>query len=406
MLRALAWAPNSEFLASAAADQTVRVWEVQTGKEQRIYRGHTTAVMSVAYHPSGRQLASADVVGVVKQWDATQDQRARTVPRAARLSALVFTADGRELRAAAVPPDGEGVRGWDATTGQLRLERHIVAGQRREWPLKYVDFSADGRLFAAPANKDPSRVCVWDVAAGEEVASFGGHQGRVRALAMSPDGTLLASASSERGGDGRRELFVWRVELPEAHPTEPVRLACRAPVQCLAFSSDGSQLVSGDWGTQPANGEAWRDGCLTIWESATGRLVRSWIAHPGAVQSVAFDPRGRYLASAGRSQDQSVRVWDVASGRLLHTLQGPRALTCVTFSPDGKRLVAVGYEGMVHLWDPVTGQDVLMLRGLGEQMPEAIANDTQVVFSPDGTQLAVNSWRGAIYVWDGRPLAP
>jgi WD40 repeat protein len=200
-------------------------------------------------------------------------------------------------------------------------------------------------------------------------------------------------------------LFIWRVESPQVHTAAPLRLACRAPVQCLAFSSDGSHLVSGDLGTPFANGKERRDGSLNVWETATGRLVRGWIGHPGPVQSVAFDPRGRYLASAGRDPDESVCVWDIANGRLLHTLRGSRAMTCVTFSPDGKRLVAVGYESVVHMWDPVTGQDVLMLRGPIRQMPEGLANDTQVVFSPDGTQLAVNSWRGTIYIWDGRPLS-
>ena len=79
------------------------------------------------------------------------------------------------------------------------------------------------------------------------------------------------------------------------------------------------------------------------------------------------------------------------------------SITGVTFHPDGTRLAAVGYEGTVHLWDPVTGLDVLTLRGPAPHLPEGAAYDTQVVFSPDGTRLAVNSWTGSIHVWDARP---
>jgi WD40 repeat protein len=96
----------------------------------------------------------------------------------------------------------------------------------------------------------------------------------------------------------------------------------------------------------------------------------------------------------------------VATGELLHVLQGPPALTSLAFSPDGHRLAAVGYEGTVHLWDPATGLDVLTLRRPGPQMPEQLYNETQLVFSPDGRRLAINSWMGSLYVWEAPGLSP
>jgi WD40 repeat protein len=184
-------------------------------------------------------------------------------------------------------------------------------------------------------------------------------------------------------------------------------------VQCLAFSADGQRLVAGDRGVVAADGRSWTDGGLSVWEvpterpegiATTGQFLRRWVGHPTTVQSVAFDPRGRWIASAGRSPDQAVRLWNADTGELLHDLRGPEDLTCVTFHPDGTRLVAVGYEGWVHIWDPTTGTDVLSLRGSADRPTGSVVNDTRAVFSPDGTRLAVNSWTGSIHIWDARPL--
>ena len=71
---------------------------------------------------------------------------------------------------------------------------------------------------------------------------------------------------------------------------------------------------------------------------------------------------------------------------------------------DGRRLAAVGYDGAVHLWDPATGHNVLVLRPPGGDRRENLASDSQVVFSRDGTRLAANNWAKRILVWDGRPL--
>jgi WD40 repeat protein len=224
-------------------------------------------------------------------------------------------------------------------------------------------------------------------------------------VAISPDGRLVATASAGKAPGTPGELFVWRVPAAGEGPPAPLALDCPASVQCLAFSRDGRHLAAGERGTWVADGQSWRDGCLSLWEAATGRLLLRWAAHPGTVQTVAFDPLGRWLASGGRMPDQSVRLWDAATGRGLHVLEGPLAQTGLAFSPDGRRLAAVGYDATVHLWDPATAHDVLTLRGPGPERAAATTGDSQVAFSPDGARLAVNTWRGTLHVWDARPLA-
>jgi WD40 repeat protein/tRNA A-37 threonylcarbamoyl transferase component Bud32 len=398
-VRAIVWSPDGRHLASGSVDQTVRLWDIRTRKEAGTYRGHATAILSVAYRPNGKQIVSSDAAGVLIAWDVSRWQEVMVLPGMPELSDIGFTSDGQQVVAAA----RDGMRTWNAGTGELASAQGLKPAQRIEWPLKYVALSSDCRLYAVPAQENPTLLRVWDVRANRELATLHGHQGRIRSVAFSPDSRRLASASHGGPGKTPQQLLVWQIDGSKVGPS-PLSLACPVTVQSLAFSADGQLLVAGELGDLMADGKTRKDGCVSIWEVSTGRLLRRWVAHSGIVQCVAIDPSGRWVASGVRFGDQRVRLWDAATGERLHDLHGPVSLTCLTFSPDGRRLAAVGYDGAVQLWDPATGHNVLVLRPPGAQRPENVASDSQVVFSRDGTRLAANNWTQRILVWDGRPL--
>lgn len=75
----------------------------------------------------------------------------------------------------------------------------------------------------------------------------------------------------------------------------------------------------------------------------------------------------------------------------------------LAFSPDGRRLAAVGYEGTMTLLDAAAGKRVLQLRSLGKSRPGDVASNGRVAFSPDVSMLVCTNWDGSISVWDGRP---
>jgi WD40 repeat protein len=94
-----------------------------------------------------------------------------------------------------------------------------------------------------------------------------------------------------------------------------------------------------------------------------------------------------------------VRVYDVTSGRLLHTLEGHVRVVSVAFNPDGGRLVSAGHDRIVRLWDTATGHEILALRGHTDLVG-------RVLFSPDGLRLASASSDGTVWVRDAAPFDP
>jgi WD40 repeat protein/serine/threonine protein kinase len=152
-------------------------------------------------------------------------------------------------------------------------------------------------------------------------------------------------------------------------------------VVSVAFSPDGTQLASASW-----------DQTVKVWDAATGQETRTLKGHTGAVYSVSFSPDGTRLASA--SGDGTVKVWNASTGQETLTLNGHTGfVNSVSFSPDETRLASAGDDKTVKVWDAATGQGTLTLKGHTGEIHS-------VAFSPDGTRLASASGDGTVKVWD------
>jgi hypothetical protein len=178
---------------------------------------------------------------------------------------------------------------------------------------------------------------VWDPAAGKELRRLQGHGRPVQAVAFSPDGTQLASASQDS------TVKLWD---PAAGKELHTLKGHARWVLGVAFSPDGARLAS-----------ASSDGTVKVWDTTTGRELRTLRGHMALVLSVAFTPDGRRLASGSRAG--AVKVWDTASWQELRALQGHTGdVLSVAFSPDGHRLASARDDGTLKLWDarPLTAE--------------------------------------------------
>jgi WD40 repeat protein len=471
-IRSLTFSPDGKTLVSAGRD-AVRAWDVATGKELPPFGKEGKGAQCATFLPKGKILAAGYDDEIVL-WDVARRQPVRRLKdekfeRGA--SFLAVASDGKTL-AATNPTRGLVIQLWQVETGRVLGElrgikraisslslspdgRFLVASSglvqsdegdsevtlwevpeaKPKWQAKIpagfssVSFSPDGKTVAVGTSKGPVRYLRADT--GEQVKA---PEVNGRLVAMTPDGKTLALSRADR-----------TVRLCDA-ATGRERHCLRghgSEVSCLAFSSDGKVLASGC------------SGSVILWETASGRELHPFAGHRVAVAAVAFSPDGRSLVSRGG--DQTIRVWDLASGKetlrldagsrvdwsaawnlyggynpasslayssdgkLLATWDARRRsilvwdartgkqrfelkghhppITALAFFPDGKRLASCGHDCTVRLWDMAEGKQAKpLVPGVPPDDPDRWA-ECVLAISPDGKRLALYTFRG-VEVWD------
>ncbi len=280
-VRSLAFSPDGRRLLSGSYDETVRLWDVDSGREIRRFEGHTDQVRSVAFSPDGRYALSSSWDKTVRLWDVKSGHQIRQFKgHSERVKGVAFSPDGRYALSGSWDRT---VRLWDVETGReiRRFEGHTHIVQS-------VAFSPDGRRILSGSWDRTIRL--WDVESGHEIRRLVGHRGIVACVAFSSDGRRVLS-----GGNNDRTIRLWDVETGQ----ELRRIVGHADmVRSVVFSPDERQILSGS-----------ADRTIRLWDAETGREVRQFVGHTGNIWSVAFSPDGRYALSG--SADKTVRLWRV-----------------------------------------------------------------------------------------------
>lgn len=307
----------------------VQVYDAVSGLEILSLGGHKDLVQSVRFSPDGRFLAAGSYA-VVTLWNAPTGKLDYTATgHADVVTALAVGRDGKTLVSAGLD---KSVRFWDVNGKEVR-EIKTPAG------VTALALSADGKRLALGGTDKVVRVLNADD--GKELVAFAGHEGPVNDLAFldGPDG--LVSVSDD--GTARR----WTLPDKAGEPaTEPeVWKAGKGPALTLAVAPDGTSAYS-----------AGEDGVIRLWQVGSNAPTREFPAIGSPVVSLALS--GDLLAAG--LKDGTARLIDIHDGSIRQTLAGHRGpVRSVAFQPDGARVVTAGDEGGLKVWEVATGQGVI-----------------------------------------------
>ncbi|MBM4069542.1 MAG: hypothetical protein FJ271_11420 [Planctomycetes bacterium] len=326
-ISSVSFAAADKIVVARGLQSAVWIWETATGKELHANLGMKGWVSAVAYAPDGATLATASTDGI-RAWDAwTGKERAILARAQGWIRHLHFSADGKSIAAGAISERSYWIR-------RIEDGRVVRAFDVKE-KMKALAHSRDGKTFAF-AGPDKS-ISICDAASGKEIRRFAtGHKDNVFSLAYSPDSNFVASCGDSRDG----VIMLWDVRGgKQVHRLEGHRHA----VMAIAFTPDGRSLVS-----------ASVDHFIRHWDTSTGKQLWHWEEFGGGIASLAISPDGRFLLAG--SQSNQVYLLEMATGRQIKQFLGHRGpVYAMTFAPHGRTAVSGSFDGTALEWD-MTGR--------------------------------------------------
>jgi WD40 repeat protein len=415
----LLFAPDGQTLLGTRRHKEVDsllVWDIATGRLLRTLEGRAAYPLALALQRQGKYAAVGWNDGKVSLFDMTTGRREELTGHPEGMRCVAFSPDGRLLASGGASPD---VLVWDVTT---RKVVHRLTGSN--CTVMAVQFSPDGNQLATSGNASPQerevtalmevpqQIDLWELPSGKHQRSILAQAGWVSSLAFSPDGQMLASTGREAS------VRLWEVASGKEHLPLPGH---QDGVCCMAFSPDGRLLAT-----------AGRDHLIRLWDTKTWQSQGSLPGHKSyIIMSLAFSPDGTLLASGDGAG--GVILWEVASRskvRDVYLKHGKLPIQALSFSGDGKQLVAVPQATAAQVADITTGKvtsttaefkgsygmvaclgaplfatcghqsiNVLDLRNERRHILPA-PRCRCLAFSPDGRLLAAGGETNLLHVWE------
>ena len=314
------------------------------------------------------------------------------------ITEVTFTPDGRYLVSAAMD---KLIRVWDLETGKTVRTLRGQIGAGPDGKILAMALSPDGRWLAAvgwlPGNQEESdAIRLYDFASGKLVTLLKGHTDIVNALAFSPDNRYLVSGSADKNAiiwnleskpSDLGDSTIWNLESKPSDlgDSKQILSGHTDAIYAVAFTHDGERMVTGSY-----------DHSLRLWRVQNGGLITILKGHTDKVRSVAISPQEDIIASG--SWDYTIRLWNGRTGQFIKTLanQGT-SVGSLSFSPSGRYLVSgVGTKGIgndCHVWSIPDGKEIMTYRGHDNVViATAVSPDGRVVATGGGNKRPIHLW--------------
>jgi len=413
------FSPNGQQALTGSWDNTVRLWDLRTGREVRRFEGHQDNVVSACFSADGQRVLTASWDGTARLWDTQSGKQLsifdcggfRIVP--ARIISggdwVRHSFDRQKVwvTSASFSPVGDYIltssfdgtnRLWDGKTGE-EIRRFVITASLLDAQLGAAGpvllspeemrrraladasaatgaaFSPDGRQVASITRG--GEIILWDTANGQEIRRFRNGKAILQSVAFAPDGTTLLT--TDRTG------AVIRWDPLTGNRRLSIDIGYR--VNSGVFSKDGSRILLSN-----------ENNVAQIRDAASGALIKAFRGHTDAVNYADLSADGAWILTAG--SDGTARLWAAGSGKEVMRLEGyaNRGLLA-RFYKNGMGVLTATQDGIVRLWNLLTGS---LEKSFGPQA-QLVAAD----LSPDGTTVVLASRDGKMRLFNvatGREL--
>jgi WD40 repeat protein len=411
----IAFSSNGRYFAAApfrdifglpgpGGDKAVRVWEVRSGHEVARF-SERLATNAMAFSPDGYYLATGSGTlgsraNLAQVWELSSGREIARTAHKDTVRAVAFDPTGSTLatatekgqlkiwslantrmirrgkkgrpRLVSLSPNRQ-LRAEALTNGEVQItavnRTALIARLKHAHEVEEMIFDDPGQRLATI---DEYTVSVWEVTTGRLLAQYE-HESTLDSVAFSLDPSRLVMV------DGRI-VYIWNFQSDE----QPMSLKHNGSVNAIAFSADKRYLAAavGDpvlWSEENS---------ARLWEISTGKLV-SYMDHPSRVTEIAFGPDGTTLSTA--CDDGAARVWKIRSGQEFARLKHGGSVEALAYSPDGRYLATGSVDRTARLWQMVNGHQSIRLEHDGPVM--------NAVFNQAGDYLATATIVGTVHVW-------
>ncbi len=356
----VAFSPDSKWLASADYDGGVRLWSVETGNVERMFKHGDKSVSSVSFFDNGQWLASSGYDEKIKLWKVKTDKLItkeavyEIEAHAADIESIAISSDNKWLASGS---KDKTVKLWELRNGELKLRQTLI---EHDQAIHSVSFSADNKWLACGG--ESGTLMLWKLGSNAEMSHhiLDGHIGVVKCVAFSSDNNWMASAA------GDNVVKLWKLQDLEVQPPS-MHEGHAGQVRNV---SRNNWLASGGIEEKSENQEV--------------TLHRTFEGHTFPVRSVSFSPDGDWLASA--SYDGTLKLWALKDDGISQhqTLEEHNGKVWgVSVSADGKWLASGSDDKTVKLWE-IKDKEVLLRQTLKDHSKKVLS----VTISQDGKWLA------------------
>ncbi len=391
------FSPDGKYIISASGDKTIKIWDIQTGKELKTLVGHTGFIWSMSISPDGKYIISGSGDKTIKLWNVVTGKEIRTFKGHTNIiESLSFSPDGKYIISGS---RDKTIKLWDTQTGQ---EIKTFRGHTN-W-VNSVAFNPNGKYIVS-GSKD-NTIKLWSIQTGKEIKSFTGHKKEVGNVIFSPNGRYIAST----GDYDDNIIKLWDAQTGRERKKFE-RKKYSDGVTKIAFSKDSKYIVAGN-----------RDNEIELWDVNTGIKIRTFKGYIKSINSIAISPNSKYIVSnhlakwnfhTGKKtliskyyKDKAsvvtfsldsrnlitgckyyAKLWDIETDKEIITFEQKRGVQSIAYSPNGKYTVLSGgyIDKSIKLWNNQTGE-------LIRKEKKHTDNVTCLVFSPDNKYYISGSW--------------